>query len=150
MIYDYICRNCGFTDEKSLPASGFRKAFDCPECGQVLQRDLAAEQGDFRDTCSSWPMESDAAGVHPDQAKELHEYCEKMGVPTEINAKTGNPVFHSREHRKKFCRITNLYDRNAGIGDATPKHNMKRRDPNKQKQRRGSLIRALEGVKDAG
>jgi len=109
-----------------------------------MSRDLAAEGMRFKDTPGAWPMESDAAGVHPDQAKEYSEFLKSKGVPTEINPETGNPIFTSREHRKKFCQVTEMYDRNAGIGDATPKHNMKRRDPNKQKQRRGALIKALE------
>jgi len=61
-------------------------------------------------------MESDAAGVHPAQAKEYADYLRMKGVPTEV-LPNGNPVFTSREHRKRVCAATGQYDRNAGYGD---------------------------------
>ena len=147
MIYCYVCDFCGQNFEFSLPSSEYRKEIFCTTCGKPIRRDLVAEHRDFKDTPGSWPMVSDAAGVHPDQAKELAEHVARRGVPTEINA-DGNPVFTSREHRKKFCQATGIYDRNAGIGDATPKHNMRKVDVKKRKERRGALIKALEKTKD--
>jgi hypothetical protein len=85
-----------------------------------MRRDLIAE--DFKtQKPSCWPMESDAAGVHPDQVKEAAAYAQQMGVPTEYNPKTGNPIFTGRNHRKRFCEISGLRDRNAGYGDASGK-----------------------------
>jgi hypothetical protein len=112
--------------------SEFAKTITCEKCGKLMGIDPVAQQGGRRQTCSNWPMESDAAGVHPDQAKEYSDYLREKGVPTEI-LENGNPVFTSQHHRKRFCQATQMYDRNAGYGDASPKHNMRKK---KQRQRR--------------
>lgn len=92
-----------------------------------MRRDLVAEHGGTKDTPGAWPMESDAAGVNPVQIPEARAYARKMGVPTEYNPQTGAPILTSRDHRKRFCEISALYDRNAGYGDQSPKHNMRKR-----------------------
>lgn len=143
MIYCYHCLNCGYQESRSMPASEYQARFNCPECGRVMERDHVSEGIGFRNTPGNWPMESDAAGVHPDQAKELSDYAASKGVPTEVNAETGNPIFHSREHRKKFCQATNMYDRNAGIGDATPENNMKRINRKANRDARKALQKKL-------
>ena len=125
MIYCYSCE-CENKLERTVPLSEFAENIECPECCGQMHIDPTAQHGRTLDTPSNWPMESDAAGVHPDQAKELSEHVRARGVPTEIDMRTGNPIFTSREHRKRFCQATNMYDRNAGIGDATPKRNMQK------------------------
>jgi hypothetical protein len=77
-------------------------------------------------------MESDAAGVGVEQVAQCSEYVRQRGVPTDFNPKTGNPIFTSQNHRKRFCEVTNLYDRNAGYGDPTPRHNMQKRKARKR------------------
>lgn len=131
MTYCYSCE-CEHKLERTVPLSEFAENIECPECGGQMHIDPTAQHGRTLDTPSCWPMESDAAGVHPDQAKELSEHCRAHGVPTEINPHTGNPVFTGRGHRKRFCQVTNIYDRNAGIGDATPKHDMQKRKGRKR------------------
>lgn len=64
-----------------------------------------------------WPLESDAAGVHPDQVNEAMVHAVSQGVPTEFNPKTGNPIFRSRRHRNDFLKAHGLRDNNAGYGD---------------------------------
>jgi len=125
MIYCYACK-CGNKIEKSMPMSEFSEFTECPECGGTMGIDIAAQQNGMRDTPSNWPLESDAAGVHPDQAKEYGDYLREKGVPTEIR-ENGNPVFTSQRHRKLVCQATGMYDRNASYGDAAPKHNMRKR-----------------------
>jgi len=124
MIYLYKCK-CGEKSEKSLSLAEFRKTIPC-SCGKDMTIDIAAQQGGMKDTASNWPMESDACGVHPDQAKEYAKYLREKGVPTEV-LPNGNPVFTGRDHRKKVCAVTGMYDRNAGYGDQSPRNNMKRR-----------------------
>ncbi len=65
----------------------------------------------------NWPIESDAAGVHPDQVNEAIAHAVNKGVPTEFNRQTGNPIFRSRKHRNDFLRAHGMRDCDAGYGD---------------------------------
>ena len=125
MIYCYKC-DCGRKEEKSLSLAEFRKTTPC-RCGKDMVIDITAQQSGRKDTAANWPMESDACGVHPDQARDYAKYLREQGVPTEVNPVTGNPVFTGRDHRKRVCAVTGMYDRNAGYGDQSPRNNMKRR-----------------------
>lgn len=69
---------------------------------------------------NGYPFYSTAAGVGHENKSEAEKICRKAGFPTEFNS-DGDPKFTSRLHRKKFCEQFELYDRNAGDGDATPK-----------------------------
>lgn len=92
------------------------KTIKCGKCGKRMSRDIVSEHGHTPQTCSNWPQESDAMGVHPAQAKEYSDYLREKGVPTEINA-DGNPILTSRYHRKRVCAVTDTYDRDAMYGD---------------------------------
>lgn len=127
MIYCFSCENCGHKTAVQRPMSDYKKPLKCLECGKRMRRDFVAEFGGMKDTPGNWPMESDAAGVNPVQIPEAMAYAEKMGVPTNYNPETGAPIFTGREHRKKFCEISGLYDRSGGYGDQSPKHNMRKR-----------------------
>ena len=87
-------------------------------------RDLGSEGGYTGRKTSGYPMESDAAGVHPDQIKEAMAFDRKHGVPTNYS-KAGNPIYTSQGHRRRHCEANGLYDRNAGYGDAAPKNKTK-------------------------
>lgn len=146
MTYSFICDNCGHTAERQMPASKSKARIVCTECRKRMRRDFPAEQGRVRDTKTSWPMESDAAGVHPAQIAEAMEHDRRHGVPTEYTP-DGNPLYTSRDHRARHCRANGLYDRNAGYADASPKHNMtKARD----KQRIDRIKRHMAKRKRAG
>ena len=126
MTYCYSCE-CGNKEEMTVPMSKFTKTIKCKECGKLMGIDPAAQlKGTPRPSC--WPMESDAMGVHPAQAKEYAEYLRGKGVPTEINA-DGNPVLTSRHHRKRVCAVTDTYDRNAGYGDQSRQTPLPERSP---------------------
>jgi hypothetical protein len=121
MRYVYTCE-CGNTLEKDIPLSKFRQSTPCNSCGGKMFIDVVKQQKNVRNiTSKNWPMESDALGVHPEQAKEFSEFLKKSGVPTEV-LPNGNPVLTSRKHRKEVCAATGMYDRNAGYGDQAPQH----------------------------
>jgi len=126
MIYCYVCEKCGKKQSRTMPVSQRNEPILC-ECGFQLRRDLIAEHGQFRNHPANWPMESDAAGVAPEQIPECRKLDAQMGCPTEYNPETGNPIFTSQQHRKRYCEVHGLYDRNAGYGDRSPSHNMRRR-----------------------
>ena len=84
--------------------------------GVVWVRDHAVEMG-MPSSCGTWPMRSDGAGVHPSQIGKAMETASKMGVPTSFDAKTGQAIFESRAHRKKYLKAHGMHDRNAGYGD---------------------------------
>ena len=89
--------------------------------GRWAYRDIAAEHQGTKPKPGTWPMHSDFAGVNPSQNREAYEHSVREGVPTEFD-KTGAAIFTSREHRKKYLKIAGLYDRDAGYGDAAPRH----------------------------
>lgn len=67
--------------------------------------------------CAAWPMESEAAAVHPRQAREAYEHSVRSGVPTEFNPRTGAAIFRDRTHRRNYLRAYGMHDRDAGYGD---------------------------------
>ncbi len=67
--------------------------------------------------CSAWPMQSDAAGVHPDQVGEFTKDSTERGVPTSFDSKTGQAIFTSRSHRSKYLKAYGMFDKNGGYGD---------------------------------
>ena len=127
MTYCYICPECEARIIKNVPMSEFTATVTCLQCGcEAMGIDLVAQHQKTVNRPGKWPMESDAAGVAVDQVAEVSEYVRARGVPTDFNPKTGNPIFTSQRHRKRFCEVTNMYDRNAGYGDAAPKHDMRK------------------------
>ncbi len=99
--------------------------YDLPELcavdGFVMGRDFHAEHAS-KHTCGNWPMESDAAGVGESQVDEAMKHATDNGVPTEFNRDTGAAIFTSQKHRKKYCELIGMYDRNASYGDPEPKN----------------------------
>ena len=129
MTYCYACK-CGNKTEHSMPMSDFSKTIVCEKCGNLMGIDLVAQQYKTPGT-SCWPMESDAMGVHPAQAKEYSDYLREKGVPTEVNTE-GNPILTSRHHRKLVCAATDTYDRNAGYGDQSRRTPLPERTPRRR------------------
>jgi hypothetical protein len=87
------------------------------EDGTVCKRNLGAEiVGRGRRSGATWPMESDALGVHPDQVAEARKESERLGVPTNFTS-DGKAILESRAHRKAFAEALGFYDRNGGYGD---------------------------------
>jgi len=114
--YCYKCNSCGKTAEVIKSMADSDKDEKCSACTNVMDRDLPAEHGGNRDTPGNWPMESYAAGGHPDDAKANEKIARDKGVPTHFS-KDGDPIFTSRSHRKKFLQAHELIDRNAGYSD---------------------------------
>jgi len=121
MTYCFECEHCGHTAERIRPAKDYDKKAYCPECKKLMHRDIAREGAGQGAANDNFPMESDAAGVHPAQIKETMAFDKSRGVPTTYTGE-GNPIFTSRGHRAKYCEAHGLYDRNAGYGDAAPKN----------------------------
>ena len=86
------------------------------ECGQSMRRDIGFEHRGFRHTPGTWPMASDAAGVHPDQVKEAVAHSEAIGIPTQFDSE-GRAIFTGPRHRKAYCEAIGLYDRNGGYSE---------------------------------
>jgi len=93
---------------------------------------------------NGYPFYSYAAGVGHENREEASKICRKAGFPTEFN-KDGDPLFTSQAHRKKYCKQFELYDRNAGYGDAAPTC---KESTKKQKGRKTALPSAVvQGLK---
>lgn len=92
------------------------------KCGEVAPRKgkrSALNLATGGQLSSTWPMASDAAGIHPDQIPEAMAYDAKHGVKTEYTP-TGEPVFTDAAHRRRYCGLHALCDRNGGYSDPTP------------------------------
>ncbi len=100
---------------------GHELHFPCGEAPEELQlkngkrakRNRAAEL--YTKTAPSkrgWPMECYASGVHPNQANELRNHLQKKGVPTTVT-ENGDPVYESKEHRKRALRARGMFDKDA-------------------------------------
>ncbi len=84
----------------------------------LARRDFRAELVNTR-PAANYPMESDAAGVHPDQRVEAEAHSRSIGIPTHFT-EDGAAVFTDPKHRKRYCEAIGMYDRNAGPGDPVP------------------------------
>jgi len=79
--------------------------------GRIAYRDFRAEVSGARlDTVAGTCSESLA--VHPSQVAEATENCRIAGVPTEYK-KTGEPVWRSSAHRKRFLKRFGYVDKSA-------------------------------------
>lgn len=114
--YDYICE-CGATLSRVLPMSQCDATMSCTRCGKRMQRDYATEQaGNKGKRTKTWPMKSDAAGVHPSQIASETERAGKMGIPTEFTP-DGRAIFTGPKHRQRYCEAIGMFDRNGGYSD---------------------------------
>jgi len=115
--YSFRC-SCGQTREVNRPMKDYNKRVMCPECKKKMRRDMQVDLGKQHHG-EIWPMESYAAGVHHKQIPEMREIDKKNGVPTDYT-EDGDPVFRGPKHRKKYCEVHGLFDRNAGHSDPVP------------------------------
>ncbi len=112
MIYCYRCPECGKLFERRLAMSEHDVPQKC-ECGAVARRDYVAEHGGQRSGQKGWPMESEAAGVHPSQIGEARKLIrDKGGVDCQFTSE-GNPIFTSMEHRRKCLHAMGYEDKLA-------------------------------------
>lgn len=114
--YCFTCPDCNADFERIAPVSKARTTVACTVCGGKALRDYVREHHGVAHKPGNWPMVSDAAGVHPDQVVEAAQEAEKRGVPTEFNS-SGQAVFTSPLHRKRFCEAHGMYDKNGGYSD---------------------------------
>ena len=105
MRYRLTCGDDTWRDENGNPCD---EPVGHPQCGSP-----------FSHKPKGWPQHSDSAGCHPSQAGEYYEDSVRRGVPTQFDPDTGQAIFTSRLHRKKYCEARGITDRNAGYGDPT-------------------------------
>lgn len=66
---------------------------------------------------AGWPCKSDSLGVELHQITEARDESIRMGVPTDFDPHTGEAIFETPGHRKKYCEAMDVFDRNGGYGD---------------------------------
>lgn len=98
---------------------------------QRLVADELAEEGGLTQgekshgrLSATYPMKSDAAGIHPSQIPEAREHFAKMGIKVDYT-RDGRAIFESPGHRKQVCEAMGLYDRNGGYSDPQPQSGRK-------------------------
>jgi len=145
-IYPYKCPECGHRFDHMMQKLNPPDTLVCGECGyRKCKQDWQAKfaGGDFAP--GNWPMESDAAGVHPDQIPEAVEHAKSIGVPTEFN-KAGNPILRSPQHRAAYLRGIGMFDRDAGYSDPAPNEHTRPRSRREQLARKYGLDPKLVGA----
>lgn len=84
--------------------------------GRRAKRDIAAEQGNFRDVSEkNFPkghQDNWALACQPSQVKEFTEAASARGVPT-VHAKDGSPQFTSMHHRRNYAKAFGYIDRSG-------------------------------------
>lgn len=111
--YCYTTKD-GQTFERVYPASRYPKRIKVN--GRVATLDIAAQHRHYRAAPGTWPLWSDAMGVHPSQIEEQREQDRKVGVSAEYDG-MGRVKFISQAHRKSYCEAHGYFDQDAGYGD---------------------------------
>ncbi len=62
----------------------------------------------------TWPMVSNAAGVHPKQLGQLKRLLDRKGVRDTEHDSFGRPKFRTPQHRAEYLRARGLCDLDAG------------------------------------
>ncbi len=78
--------------------------------------DLAVGYSPAQASKGRWPLESDAAGVHPSQIPEAMEEAKRRGVRLEFS-KNGSAIFDNPQHQRQVCNALGLFQRNAFFGN---------------------------------
>lgn len=115
--YTFKCLECKATKVVNRSMTD-DDAVTCDKCGAVMERDYKADFGK-QGACDTYPMASYAAGASPSEVPGLRKIDAENGVPTDYNSEA-DPIFVSPAHRKKYCEVHNLFDRNAGYSDPVP------------------------------
>lgn len=61
----------------------------------------------------NWPIESQACGVNPSQVAEAIAADRANGVPTRYNPVSGNPIFESPGHRRRWMKSQRMHDNDS-------------------------------------
>ncbi len=90
------------------------RARQCRTCGfrPCRCKDLKAGYTRAQAAKGSWPLESDAAGVHPTQIPEAMAEAKRLGVRVEFR-KNGAAIFDTPRDRKRYCKAIGLVDRSS-------------------------------------
>lgn len=104
--------------ELVMPFSELEKRQYSREGGQFIKLDNGEEAKRIYVPCggmssSVWPKESAAAGVAPEQVQEAMAHDRESGVPTEYNRRTGDAIFTSTAHQRKYLKLHGLVDRDS-------------------------------------
>lgn len=95
-----------FVDDAEVTKEEFDAAFPAKDISE----------GPAFTQATGWPLESAAAGVHPDQVQEAMQEAAKRGVPTEYTKK-GRAIMRDRAHRRAFNKSHGFRDNDGSYGD---------------------------------
>lgn len=119
--YCFVEPKSGHTMELTMSISEMERQSDGDYLqwgGTLWKRHYQSEMNATTESgCAAWPMKSDAAGVHPEQAVDFMKDASKKGVPTEFDTRTGQAIFSNRAHRSNYLKAMGMHDRNGGYGD---------------------------------
>jgi hypothetical protein len=112
-------------DRNEREQNGFLVLPDGTEAKRAVQEEILLERGcqktkRRRNATAKWPMESEAAGVHPSQVEEVRSFIKDRGLIGTTVKDNGNIVWDGKRARKEYCESAGLYDRNAGYSDPQP------------------------------
>jgi len=112
--YVYSCPDCNFRWDEFYDITDYNPHPRCPKCSKLGNREygLAGVSTEW-----SHPVISTALMVHPSQIPQVHEFDKHHGLGYTQYTKHGEPIFVSREHRRKYLKAHGYFDRDGGYGD---------------------------------
>lgn len=100
-----------FADEREVSEEEFHRLFPTRIEDLLQSRETLPSHG-----TKTWPMVSEALGVHESQVAEANARAKRHGIAVEYRP-DGRAVISSREARKRLLRLEGMHDNHAGYGD---------------------------------
>lgn len=119
-VYSYRKNNGELIElQMSIDEKSFREQNGVIELedGETAMRDILSDHKGVKHCPGNWPMHSYAMGVGVDQVDEAQDHSRMIGIPTEFDRQTGDAIFTSAAHRKRYCEASGFVDKNAGFCD---------------------------------
>ena len=111
--YSFKCPKCKNEQTVTRVMADYDKPLKCEKCKAKMTRLLVFNSPKKR--CDTYPYASYAVGIDPSEVPAQRKLDKAAGVPTEY--KHGDPVFTSRNHRKRYLKHIQFHDRNSYDGN---------------------------------
>ena len=109
-LYDYIC-TCGHQEEVLREMAERGDPYECPNCKELMHRDMAAEHGAVPVGCeNAKPFWSDSLAISPDQTAEHRER-----FPDVLVDQQGRVGFVSHKQREKYLDTCGFVKKTAKL-----------------------------------
>jgi hypothetical protein len=102
-----------YQDDAGRIVERYFRVAEVPETIDVDGTLYTLENHSVRPSKSRFPYECDVSGVHSSQAQELRDFFESHGEKGVEVTQEGNPVYTSRNQRKRLLKLRGMVDRGS-------------------------------------